>query len=75
MRRDDVIKIVEESAEISLTEGDLHRHVSDLGVSSLQMMEIFFSIENRFHVKLYAEDVLKIKTVQDIIEMVESKRI
>ena len=75
MKRDDVIKIIEESAEISLADSDLLSHISDLGVSSLQMMEIFFSIENRFHVKLYADDVLRIKTVQDIIEMVESKRV
>ena len=47
--------------------------MSDLGVDSLQVSEIIFEIEDRFEIKIAEEEARTLRTVGDLIKMIEAK--
>jgi acyl carrier protein len=47
--------------------------MSDLGVDSLQVSEIIFEIEDRFEIKISEEEARTLRTVGDLVKMVETK--
>lgn len=46
----------------------------DLGIDSLDAVEIVLEIETRFDIKVSDEEIAKLNTVKDIIDLVESKK-
>lgn len=50
------------------------KFVEDLGADSLDMVEMLMTLEEEFGVSISDEESLTIKTVGDIIAIVESKK-
>lgn len=48
--------------------------VEDLGADSLDTVELIMAFEEEFDVEIPDTDAEKIKTVQDVIDYIESKR-
>lgn len=46
--------------------------VEDLGFDSLDAMEMTVTLEKKYRVKLADQDVMRLKTVQDIVDLLES---
>ncbi len=44
-----------------------------LGIDSAEMVEIVVALEKEFNIKIPAEKVAELKTIQDIINFVEGK--
>ncbi len=47
--------------------------VKDLGADSLDVVEMLMSLEEEFDISVPEEDAVNIKTVGDIISLIESK--
>lgn len=45
--------------------------VKDLGADSLDVVELLMTLEDEYNITLPEEDVESIKTVQDIVDMME----
>ena len=45
--------------------------VKDLGADSLDVVELLISLEDNYGVSLPEDDVVNVKTVQDIVNMLE----
>ncbi len=48
--------------------------VKDLGADSLDVVEMLMSLETEFDITVPEEDAVNIKTVGDIIELIEKKK-
>ena len=46
----------------------------DLGIDSLSSVELSLELETAFDIKIEDEELLELKTVQDIIDLVEKKK-
>lgn len=46
----------------------------DLGLDSLDAVELVLELETQFDVKIEDDEMQKLETVKDIIELVESKK-
>lgn len=70
-----IIKLLSEKlgiAEINIKENDLL--VGDLDMDSLDVVEAVMTIEKEFGLALADSELNDIKTVKDIIDLVEKKR-
>lgn len=47
--------------------------LAEQGIDSLDMINIFFKLEENFKIKISEEDIEKIKTIDDIVEYVNLK--
>lgn len=45
----------------------------DLGIDSLDSVEIILELESRFNVKIEDDEATNIKTVEDMVKILESK--
>ena len=52
---------------------DDSRIVEDLGADSLDVVELLMTMEDDFGISVSDEEAVKLKTVQDIVNMLESK--
>ena len=48
------------------------RIVDDLGADSLDLVELLMTLEDEFNVTVSDEDALKLKTVADIVRIIEA---
>ena len=48
--------------------------IEDLDLTSLEIMGIVAEIESRFSIKLSEEEMLGISTVEELVEMIKSKK-
>lgn len=46
----------------------------DLGIDSLAAVELALELENTFDVRIEDEELAKLETVQDVIDIIESKK-
>jgi acyl carrier protein len=46
----------------------------DLGADSLDVVELVMELEDQFQIEISDEDALKIRTVQDVINYIESHK-
>jgi acyl carrier protein len=46
----------------------------DLGIDSLDAIELIIALEDAFSVKIEDTEVEKVKTIQDIVTLLEAKR-
>jgi len=47
--------------------------IEDLGMSSLDLMNLLYSLEDRFGFTLETDEILEVATVGDLISLVETK--
>ena len=52
---------------------DTEQRVSDLGLDSLDFLDMIVELEKAFNIKLTADEVVECKTVADLAELVHSK--
>ena len=58
-------------------EGDLRpdqRLVEDLGLDSLRLLTLAVTVENHFEISLDPQDEADLRTVSDLLEVIERKR-
>ena len=48
--------------------------LSELGLDSLDLVETMIEIEEEFNVEFTSEEILDIKTIKDVIKLIERKR-
>jgi len=46
----------------------------DLGIDSLDLVDLVFELEEEIHVQFEDEELLKLKTVQDLLDLIASKK-
>ena len=67
-------EIISELIEVDVsTIGDTALIIDDLGADSIAVMEIVMELEEEYGVEVPTEDVLNLKTVEDIVAYIESK--
>ena len=62
---DQILKRVQVQDETVIREG--------LGLDSLQLTELLFEIEERLNVKIADDEAAKLRTVGDLVSLIESK--
>ena len=45
--------------------------VKDLGADSLDVVELLISLEDEYGISIPEDDIVNVKTVQDIVDMIE----
>ncbi|HIY45432.1 MAG TPA: acyl carrier protein [Candidatus Borkfalkia excrementipullorum] len=66
--RDMLAKQLNLSAEQIKPESDV---VKDLGADSLDVVELLISLEDDYGISIPEDDIVNVKTVQDIVDMIE----
>ena len=66
--RDMLAKQLNLSADQIKPEGDV---VKDLGADSLDVVELLISLEDDYGISIPEDDIVNVKTVQDIVDMIE----
>lgn len=67
-------EIIAELIEVAVENiSDTALIIDDLGADSIAVMEIVMELEEEYGVEVPTEDVLNLKTVQDIVAYIESK--
>lgn len=64
------------SAELGVSKDTIKpdsKLAEDLGADSLDTVEITQVLEEKFNVSIPSEDIVKIKTVQDVVDYIGSK--
>lgn len=46
----------------------------DLGIDSLAAVELALELENEFDIRIEDEELAKLETVQDVIDIIEAKK-
>jgi len=71
---ENILTIVDDNLTkgVNITEATLIRE--GLGLDSLQMTELLFEIEDRLGVKIADEEALKVKTVGDLMDIIQGKK-
>lgn len=69
--RDEVIRVVAEQADRTPESiGPEHVLMEDIGLDSLGVVEISMELENVFDIVIEDEDMEKVRTVGDVIDMI-----
>ena len=69
---DDVVAIIDE-AGVSVDVSSIQPSMSlvDAGVDSLEMMNVYMGIEDRFGIKIPDEDIDKLNSIENIVEYIK----
>ena len=68
---DTVKKILAEKIDVSkLKEDD---KLTDLGMDSLDLAEVMLAIEEALHIEFTSNEILKLKTLRDVLNLIEAK--
>ena len=68
----DTVKIIlAEKIDVSkLKEDD---KLTDLGMDSLDLAEVMLAIEEALHIEFTSNEILKLKTLRDVLNLIEAK--
>ncbi|EGZ30899.1 phosphopantetheine-binding protein [Malacoplasma iowae] len=69
--KNDVIKIIKNELNIDLNEKKMGINFKEFGVDSLEIMELIIKIESEFDLSFPDDELLKLKTVNDLIGLIE----
>ena len=70
-----VIELISKQLNRSVEEITLDKEiVKDLGADSLDVVEMLMSLEEEFEISVPEEDAVNIKTVGDIIKLIEQNK-
>ena len=68
---DTVKRILAEKIDVSkLKEDD---KLTDLGMDSLDLAEVMLAIEEALHIEFTSNEILKLKTLRDVLNLIEAK--
>lgn len=71
---DRIKKVLHENLNIDPNKIAPTTHVlDDLGLDSLDFVELVMSLEDEFKVKISDEEVMNVKTIQDVINLLKKK--
>ena len=71
---DEIKEILVEQLSVKESDIEMSSHLAeDLGADSLDAIDIVMSIEDRYEIEVPDEVVVKMKTVEDIVNYIESK--
>lgn len=70
-KKTEIIKDVQ--AKLNVEKLDMNASLNDLGLDSLDIVEYLLDLEEKYHVEFPSEDMENLKTVGDVISLVESK--
>ncbi len=71
---DEIKEILVEQLSVKESDIEMSSHLAeDLGADSLDAIDIVMSIEDRYEIEVPDEVVEKMKTVEDIVNYIESK--
>jgi acyl carrier protein len=68
--RDIIFKIIDTIAHIEISEHNLTDPIDSFKIDSLMMYEIIFKIETVLNIEIDDEEIYKIKTFNNLLEMV-----
>ena len=72
---DKVIELIAQQLNKSVDEVTVEKEiVKDLGADSLDVVEMLMSLEEEFNITVPEEDAVNIKTVGDIVKLIEEKQ-
>jgi acyl carrier protein len=72
---DKVIELIAQQLDKSVDSITLDKEiVQDLGADSLDVVEMLMSLEEEFNISVPEEDAVNIKTVGDIVKLIEEKQ-
>ncbi|WPL37057.1 phosphopantetheine-binding protein [Malacoplasma iowae] len=69
--KNDVIKIIKNELNIDLNEKKMGINFKEFGVDSLEIMELIIKIESEFDLSFPDDELIKLKTVNDLIGLIE----
>jgi acyl carrier protein len=69
--RTKVTEIIGRAADVAALDLRPETQLSDLGMGSLEKIECVLSLEETFRVEIADDDLWRIRTVQDAIELVQ----
>ena len=64
----DILKLIQKYVEFDI---NLDSNIILLGVNSLKMMMIKWDIERKYNIEITYDDLLKLRTVKDFVELVK----
>ena len=70
-----IIEIIEDIADIP--SDDIKKDsafIDDLDLSSIELMSIIAEVESLFSIKISESEMLSIKTIQDLADLIEAKQ-
>ncbi|MDD2653337.1 MAG: acyl carrier protein [Sulfurimonas sp.] len=71
---DDIKAVVVEQLSVSADEvKEDSKFVEDLGADSLDVVELVMALEEKFDIEIPDDEAEKIRTVQDVVNYIESK--
>ena len=72
---DKVIELIAQQLNKSADEITVDKEiVKDLGADSLDVVEMLMSLEEEFEIRVPEEEAVNIKTVADIVKVIEEKK-
>lgn len=72
---DKVIEIIMEQLDVTKEECIPEAaFIDDLGADSLDIVELVMAMEENFAIEITDEELMKIRTIQDVIDFIKKKR-
>mgnify|MGYP000188367515 CR=1 FL=1 len=74
IHKNDIINLIKDMGLLIDTEKLVSdKPLAEQGIDSLDMINIFFKLEENFKIKIPEEDIEKLKTINEIVEYVNQK--
>ena len=58
---------------VDVSKLDENNALQDLGLDSLDLVEITLEIEDKFHIEFTSNEIANLKTVKDVVELITRK--
>jgi acyl carrier protein len=65
------IKTIAKEHGVTITDGQTHLTLKEIGIDSLQAIGLIIQIEDKLSIKIPDEELLQIKTLEQLINTVE----
>lgn len=71
--KDKILEIISEECNINIYElDDDSSFIEDLGLDSIQLMELVMILEEEFEIEMDEDDITSIETIGDVIEYINN---
>ncbi len=70
---DGLLDLIAREAEMNRSELDLNRPLDELGIASLQMINIVFAIEDRYKVTISPEEMQSAATLGELVTLARAR--
>lgn len=72
--KNDVLKLIKSKLNIELNDKKMDVNFKEFGIDSLEIMELVLEIESKFDITLPDDKLLQLKTVNDLIKLIEQTK-